>query len=108
MSPGYVDRGVLASGGLQGQALRAPALRAGERAGEWWAGPAVIRTAKRFPLLKGGMHYGGCHCHARRERGTGKTGHKTPSDTRSVPVPLPMQQSAVKPILSPGSFRYAL
>ena len=52
------------------------------------------------------MHHGGCHCHARGERGTGKTGNKTPSDTHSVAGP--MQQSAVKPILSPESFRYAL
>ena len=48
----------------------------------------------------------GCHCHARGERGTGKTDNRTPSDTHSVAVP--MQQSAVKPILSSGSFRYAL
>ena len=40
------------------------------------------------------------------ERGTGKTGNKTPSDARSVPVTI--QQSAVQPILSPISFRYAL
>ena len=52
------------------------------------------------------MHYGGYHCHACGERGTGKTGNKTPSDTRSVPVTI--QQSAVQPILSPISFRYAL
>ena len=52
------------------------------------------------------MHHGGCYCHARGERGTGKTDNRTPSDTRSVPVTI--QQSAVKPILSPGSFRYAL
>ena len=52
------------------------------------------------------MHHGGCHCHARGERGTGKTDNRTPSDTHSVAVP--MQQSAVKPILSSGSFRYAL
>ena len=59
-----------------------------------------------FSLLKGGMHYGGCHCHARGERETGKTDNRTPSDIHSVAVP--MQQSAVKPILSPASFRYAL
>ena len=52
------------------------------------------------------MHHGGCHCHARGERGIGKTDNRTPSDTHSVAVP--MQQSAVKPILSSGSFRYAL
>ena len=52
------------------------------------------------------MHYWGHHCHARGERGTGKTGNKTPSKTSSVLVP--MQQSAVQPILSPVSFRYAL
>ena len=52
------------------------------------------------------MHHGGCYCHARGERGTGKTDNRTPSDTHSVAVP--MQQSAVKPILSPRSFRYAL
>ena len=54
------------------------------------------------------MHSGGCHCHchARGERGTGKTDNRTPSDTH--PVSVPMQQSAVKPILSSGSFRYAL
>ena len=49
---------------------------------------------------------GGCHCHAHGERGNGETDNKTPSDTRSVLVP--MQQSAVQPILSPVSFRYAL
>ena len=52
------------------------------------------------------MHYGGCHRHARGERGNGKTGNKSSSDTRSVPVTI--QQSAVQPILSPISFRYAL
>ena len=74
--------------------------------GSRWAGPVAIRTAKRFPLQKGGMHFGGCHCHARSERGTGKTINRTPFDTRSVPVTI--QQSAVQPILSPVSFRYAL
>ena len=64
--------------------------------------PAAIRTAKRFPLEKGGMHDGVCDCRARGERGTGKTGNKTPSNARSVPVP--MQQSAVQPILSWGKF----
>ena len=48
------------------------------------------------------MHFGGRHCQARSELGTGKTGNKTPSDTRSVPVP--MQHSAVQPILSWGKF----
>ena len=52
------------------------------------------------------MHHGGCYCHARGERGTGKTDNRTPFDTHSVAVP--MQQSAVKPILSSESFRYAL
>ena len=52
------------------------------------------------------MYFGGCHCRARGERGTGKTDNRTPSDTHSVAVP--MQQSTVKPILSSGSFRYAL
>ena len=52
------------------------------------------------------MHYWGHHCHASGERGTGTTGNKTPSDTRSVPVTI--QQSAVQPILSTVSFRYAL
>ena len=52
------------------------------------------------------MHHEGCHCYARGERGTGKTDSRTPSDTHSVAVP--MQQGAVKPILSPISFRYAL
>ena len=52
------------------------------------------------------MHCWGHHCHARGEHGTGKTGNKTPSKTSSVLVP--MQQSAVQPILSPISFRYAL
>ena len=74
--------------------------------GRAWAGPVAIRTAKRFPLLKGGMHYWCHHCHARGERGTGKTGNRAPSKTSSVLVP--MQQSAVQPILSPISFRYAL
>ena len=52
------------------------------------------------------MHYRGCHCHARGEPGPGKTGNRTPSDTRSVTMTI--QQSAVQPILSPVSFRYAL
>ena len=52
------------------------------------------------------MHCWGHHCHARGERGNGKTGNKTPFKTSSVLVP--MQQSAVQPILSPISFRYAL
>ena len=52
------------------------------------------------------MHYGGCHCRARSELGTGKTGNRTPSDTRSVPVTI--QRGAVQLILSPKSFRYAL
>ena len=52
------------------------------------------------------MHHGGYHCHACGERGTGKTDNRTESDTHSVAVP--MQQNAVKPILSPISFRYAL
>ena len=47
-----------------------------------------------------------CHCRARGERGTRKTGSNTRSKTSSVLVP--MQQSAVQPILSPISFRYAL
>ena len=50
----------------------------------------------------GGMHYGGCHCHARGEGRNGKTGKKSSSDTRSVPVTI--QQSAIQPILSPISF----
>ena len=53
-----------------------------------------------------GMHHGSCHCHAHGELGTGKPGNKTSSDTRSIPVTI--QQSAVQPILSPKSFRYAL
>ena len=68
--------------------------------------PGAIRTAKPFPLQKGGVLYGGCHCRAHGERGNGKTHNKTPSDTRSVPVTI--QQSAVQPILRPISFRYAL
>ena len=52
------------------------------------------------------MHYGGCHCHAPSERGNGETYNKTQSDTRSVLMPI--QQSAVQPILSPISFRCAL
>ena len=62
ITPGYVDRGASASVDLHGQTLQAAALRAGERL----AGPAAIRTAKPFPLLKGGMHYAVCHCHAPR------------------------------------------
>ena len=52
------------------------------------------------------MHHGGYHCHACGERGNGKTDNRTESDTHSVAVP--MQQSAVKPILSSGSFGYGL
>ena len=60
----------------------------------------AISTAEGWDALWG------CHCHARGEHGTGKTGNETPSDTHSVPVTI--QRSAVQPILSPVSFRYAL
>ena len=48
------------------------------------------------------MHYAFCYCHAPVERGTGMTGNRTPSDSRSVPVTI--QRSAVQPILSPVIF----